>query len=126
MAPLRRGSPATFSRREKGRRSRWRYDQAVAPLSLQKLHRPLVTEIAGDVGCGLAAVVLEVERGAMLDERLDRGIDVVNASGRIIARRPHQRREVVGIAAVHVDSGLKKKRDNRGGAVARGREGARW
>src|ERR1700722_2933102 len=89
-------------------------------LSLQKLCGPVVSEVAGDIGGGLAAVVLEVERGAMLDERLDRGVDVVNASGRVIARRPHQRREAVGITAVDVDAGLQKQRDDRGVAVAGG------
>src|SRR6202020_1835315 len=90
------------------------------PLPFQKLRRSLMPEAAGDVGGGLTAVVLEVERGAMLDERLDRGVDVVNASGRVIARRPHQRREAVGITAVDVDAGSKQQRDNRGIAMASG------
>ena len=38
-------------------------------LSLQKLCGPVVSEVAGDIGGGLAAVVLEVERGAMLEDR---------------------------------------------------------
>ena len=75
-------------------------------LPLQKLRRPLTPEVAGDVGGGLAAVVLEVERRAVFDERLDRGVDVVNAGGRIMARRPHQRCEAVGVTAVDVDAGL--------------------
>src|SRR3984957_16901001 len=89
-------------------------------LSLQKLCGPIVSEVAGDIGGGLAAVVLEVERGAMLDERLDRGVAVVNARGRAIARSPHQRREAVGITAVDVDAGSKQQRDNRGIAMASG------
>ena len=37
-----------------------------------------------------------------------------------MARRPHQRGEAMRIAAVDVDAGLKKQRDNRGVAVAPG------
>ena len=55
-----------------------------------------------------------------LDERLDRRVDVVDAGGRVVARRPHQRREAVRVAAVDVDAGLKQQRDNRGVGVAGG------
>ena len=77
-------------------------------------------EAAGDVGGGLAAVVLEVERGAVLDERLHRGVDVVDAGGRVIARRPHQRGEAVGVAAVDVDARGDQELDDRRVAVAGG------
>jgi hypothetical protein len=40
-----------------------------AILLLQKLRRPLMPEVTGDVGGGLAAVILEVELGAVLDQQ---------------------------------------------------------
>jgi hypothetical protein len=77
-------------------------------------------EAAGDVGGGLAAIVLEIERGAARNQRLDRRLDVVNARGRIVARGPHQCGEAVGVAAVDVDPGLDEQRDDRSVGVPRG------
>ena len=77
-------------------------------------------EAAGDVAGGLAAVVLKVERGAMVDKRLDRRFDVIAPRRRVMARRPHQRREAVIVAVVDANPRLKQQRDDRRVSAAGG------
>jgi len=76
-------------------------------------------EAAGNVGGGLAAVV-EADRGAMVDKRLDRRFDVITPRRRVVARRPHQRREAVIVAAVDANPRLKQQRYDRRVSAAGG------
>jgi hypothetical protein len=46
-------------------------------LTLQKFRRLLAPEAAGDASGRITEVVLKVERGAVFNERLDRGVDDV-------------------------------------------------
>src|SRR4051794_35847626 len=87
---------------------------------LQKPRGLLVPEFTRDIGRRLASVVLEVEGRASLGQRFDRGVDVVDTSRRIVPRRPHQRREAVGVATIDVDASLEELNDDAGIAMARG------
>src|SRR6516162_6518611 len=77
-------------------------------LRLQQLRGARVSKRAGDVSRSLSPIILEVAGGAAADQELQRRIDVLDARGLVVARRPHKGCETVRVAAVDVDAGAKQ------------------
>src|SRR6516162_1108169 len=82
-------------------------------LGLQQFRGARVSKRTGDVSRSLSPIILEVAGGAAADQELQRRIDVLDARGLVVARRPHERGEAMRVAAVDVDARVEQQGDDR-------------